>query len=172
MGYTAAQGQSLGIRVMFEGREKYSLLDRYPDGGTSMGTNDATGDFAGWLEGRVASQRYLDVSNGVTGAPPDHHGDRSVALAAPPARRRRRGRQGRAVAVLEVSADAGPGRLRRRAPTRRRRCACSWTTASAVRRLPRRRRQLEVVAAPGSFDSMSAFLTWAREQYASGEGMR
>lgn len=67
MGYTDVQGQSLGIRVMFRGREKYSLLVRHSDGGTSMGTNDATGDFAAWLEGRVASQHSLDVSNGVTG---------------------------------------------------------------------------------------------------------
>ena len=32
--------------------------------------------------------------------------------------------------------------------------------------------ELEVIAAPGSFDSMDAFVSWAREQYASGEGMR
>jgi hypothetical protein len=31
---------------------------------------------------------------------------------------------------------------------------------------------LEVVAAPGSFDSMSAFVDWARDQYSSGKGMR
>jgi hypothetical protein len=67
MGYTDVQGRSLGIRVMYKGREKYSLLVRHSDGGTSMGTNDATGDFAAWLEGRVASQHSLDVSNGVTG---------------------------------------------------------------------------------------------------------
>lgn len=67
MGYSEVQGQSLAVRVMFEGREKYSLLVRHSDGGTSMGTNDATGDFAAWLEGRIASQRSLDVANGVTG---------------------------------------------------------------------------------------------------------
>lgn len=67
MGYTDVQGRSLGIRVMFRGREKYVLLVRHSDGGTSIGTNDATGDFAAWLEGRVTSQGSLDVLNGVTG---------------------------------------------------------------------------------------------------------
>ena len=32
--------------------------------------------------------------------------------------------------------------------------------------------ELEVVPAPGSFDSMDAFISWAREQYTSGGGMR
>ena len=31
---------------------------------------------------------------------------------------------------------------------------------------------LEVVPGPGSFDSLDAFISWARKQYASGEGMR
>jgi hypothetical protein len=32
--------------------------------------------------------------------------------------------------------------------------------------------ELDVVPGPGSFDSMGAFVSWARQQYASGEGMR
>jgi len=169
MGYTAAQGQSLGIRVKFEGREKYSLLTREPDGGTSMGTNDATGDFAGWLEGRVESQRTLDVANGVVDEPPAApetdpsnwlrlQGDSSVVGA-------------KGVVVLEVDADPDLGDF-----------ALGADRTGAVRVLVDERArfaayrvingELDVVAAPGSFDSMTAFLSWARQQYSSGEGMR
>ena len=31
---------------------------------------------------------------------------------------------------------------------------------------------LDVVRGPGRFDSLDAFVEWARSQYASGEGMR
>ena len=169
MGYTTAQGQSLGIRVMFEGREKYSLLTRYPDGGTSMGTNDATGDFAGWLEGRVASQRYLDVSNGVTGAPP-------TTTETDPSRWLRLQPDddvvaGKGAVLLEVrpSADLGDFGLGAEQTAAVRVLVDEAARFAAYRVVDG---SLEVVAAPGSFDSMSAFLTWAREQYASGEGMR
>ena len=169
MGYTAAQGRSLGIRVMFEGREKYSLLTRYPGGGTSMGTNDATGDFAGWLEGRVASQRYLDVANGVVDGPP-------LAPGADPSNWLRLQGDGRVVGasgvvVLEVDADPDLADF-----------ALGADRTGAVRVLVDEQArfaayrvidgELEVIAAPGSFDSMTAFLGWAREQYSSGGGMR
>lgn len=168
MGYTEAQGQSLGIRVMFKGREKYSLVVRHADGGTSMGTNDASGDFAGWLEGRVASQRSLDVLNGVTDGPPGAPAD--------PSRWLRLQGDGdvvgaKGVALLEVDADPDLADF-----------ALGADRTGAVRVLVDERPrfaayrvidgELEVIAAPGSFDSMSAFLEWARQQYASGEGMR
>ena len=169
MGYTTAQGQSLGIRVMFEGREKYSLLTRYPDGGTSMGTNDATGDFAGWLEGRVASQRYLDVSNGVTGAPP-------TTTETDPSRWLRLQPDGDVVAgkgavLLEVrpSADLGDFGLGAEQTAAVRVLVDEAARFAAYRVIDG---ELEVIAAPGSFDSMTAFLGWAREQYSSGGGMR
>jgi len=169
MGYTAAQGQSLGIRVMFRGREKYSLLTRDPDGDTSMGTNDATGDFAGWLEGRVRSQRSLDVGRGDSPdagvlATPDEWlslgPGGSIESASP------------FVAVMEVREDvdllgsfatgadrAGVARLQiTGTPT-----FVAWRVVDG---------RLEVVEGPGPFDSMAAFVGWAREQYASGEGMR
>nr|WP_300047631.1 hypothetical protein [uncultured Nocardioides sp.] len=169
MGYTAAQGQSLGIRVMFEGREKYSLLTRNPDGDTSMGTNDATGDFAGWLDGRVASQRYLDVANGVTGAPP-------TTTDTDPARWLRLRPDGDVVAgegavLLEVRATADLGDFALGAD----RAAAVRVLVDEVARFAAYRvvdGSLEVVAAPGSFDSMSAFVDWARDQYSSGKGMR
>ena len=169
MGYTESQGQSLGIRVMFEGREKYSLLVRQPDGGTSMGTNDATGDFAGWLDGRVESQRTLDVLNGVTNGPPSTtQTDPSAWLRLQP--------DGKVVGadgtvLLEVDADPDLGTF-----------SLGADRSGAVRVLVDERARfaayrvidgdLEVIAAPGSFDSMTAFVSWAREQYASGEGMR
>lgn len=70
MGYTGKQGWSLAIRAMYEGREQYSLMAYFSDGGTSTSTVDATGDFAGWLEAAVGSQRFLDDANGVN-APSD-----------------------------------------------------------------------------------------------------
>ena len=169
MGYTAAQGQSLGIRVKFEGREKYSLLTREPDGGTSMGTNDATGDFAGWLEGRVESQRTLDVANGVVDGPP------AAPETDPSNWLRLQGDSGvvgaKGVVVLVVDADPDLGDF-----------ALGADRTGAVRVLVDERArfaayrvingELEVVAAPGSFDSMTAFLSWARQQYSSGGGMR
>ncbi len=53
MGYTPDQGQSIAIRVMYEGREVYSIIAAFGVGDWSTNTNDATGDFAGW----VADQR-------------------------------------------------------------------------------------------------------------------
>jgi hypothetical protein len=169
MGYTAAQGQSLGIRVMFEGREKYSLLARHPDGGTSMGTNDATGDFAGWLEGRVASQRSLDVANGVTGAPPaTTTSDPSGWLRLQPDGEVV-GAEGTVLLEVRPSADLGDFGLGAEQTAAVRVLVDEVARFAAYRVVDG---SLEVVAAPGSFDSMGAFVDWAQEQYASGEGMR
>src|SRR5690606_33900893 len=66
MGYTPGQGQSTAIRVMYQGREKYSLIASFGAGDWSINTNDATGDFAGWVAVNVATQQTLDVANGVT----------------------------------------------------------------------------------------------------------
>lgn len=168
MGYTSSQGQSLGIRVMFRGREKYSLLTRDADGGTSMGTNDATGDFAGWLDGRVRSTRLVDGTDadspdaGVMDTPDEWLSlapDGSIASATP------------YVAVMEVregvdlgsfatDADrAGVARLQVTGMPQ----YVTWRVVAG---------ELEVVAAPGSHDSTNEFVSWARQQYASGEGMR
>jgi hypothetical protein len=169
MGYTAAQGQSLGLRVVFEGREKYSLLTRYPDGGTSMGTNDATGDFAGWLAGRVQSQRTLDVANGVFRTPP-------ATTDTDPSRWLRLQTDGDVVAgegveLLEVETDPDLGRFADGgAQTGAVRVAVDGATRFAAYSVVLG--ELEVVPAPGSFDSMDAFVSWAREQYTSGAGMR
>lgn len=169
MGYTRSQGQSLGIRVMFHGREKYSLLTRDVGGGTSMGTNDATGDFAGWLAGRVASQRSLDGLNGITDGPPG-------TPETDPSRWLRLQEDGDVVAaggavLLEVDADPDLGDFGLGADrTGAVRVAVDERARFAAYRVVDGR--LEVVAAPGSFDSMTAFVRWAGEQYASGEGMR
>jgi hypothetical protein len=169
MGYTRAQGQSLGIRVMFEGREKYMLLARHADGGTSVGTNDASGDFAGWLAGRVASQHYLDVANGDVGPPP-------TTTDTDPSRWLRLGPDGDVVAgkgavLLEEqpTADLGDFALGTDHSAAVRVLVDEVARFAAYRVIDG---ELEVVAAPGSFDSMGAFVDWAREQYASGEGMR
>ena len=163
-----AGSRALGIRVMFRGREKYSLLTRDVDGATSMGTNDATGDFAGWLAGRVASVRALDGTADSAGTSvletPDKWlsigPDGSIESATP------------FVAVMEIreGADlvgsfatdtdrAGLARLQVTGTVR----YVAWRVLAG---------DLEVVPAPGSFDSMAAFVRWAGEQYASGEGMR
>ena len=168
MGYSRSQGQSLGIRVMFRGREKYSLLTRDVDGATSMGTNDATGDFAGWLAGRVASQRVIDGTADPAGPSvlesPDEWlsigPDGGIESATP------------FVAVTEVregadlvgsfatgSDRAGLARLQVTGMVQ----YVAWRVLAG---------DLEVVPAPGSFDSMTAFVAWAGEQYGSGEGMR
>ncbi|SEB75443.1 hypothetical protein SAMN04489844_0991 [Nocardioides exalbidus] len=65
MGYTATQGRSIALRVVFDGVEKYTLVVGHDDG-TSMTTHSATGDFGGWLAGVKQSQHTLDVANGVT----------------------------------------------------------------------------------------------------------
>jgi hypothetical protein len=134
-----------------------------------VGTNDATGDFPGWLAGRVASQRYLDVANGVTGAPP-------TTTDTDPARWLRLQADGDVVAgkdavLLEVRATADLGDFALGADQ----AAAVRVLVDEVARFAAYRvvdGSLEVVAAPGSFDSMSAFVDWARQQYASGEGMR
>jgi len=169
MGYTADQGQSLGIRVMFEGREKYVLMTRTPDGSTSVGTNYASGDFAGWLAGRVESQGSLDVLNGVTDGPP---GEPETD----PSRWLRLQKDGDVVGagdvvLLEVDSEPGLGDFGLGADrTGAVRVLVDERTRFAAYRVMGG--ELEVIAGPGSFDSMSAFIAWARQQYASGEGMR
>jgi hypothetical protein len=168
MGYTPEQGRSTAIRVMYQGREQYSLIASFGTGGWSINTNDATGDFAGWVATNVRNQQNLDVVNGVTASSGDASGqpwltldDQGGLASARPG-----------VVIAEVRADVDLGDS----------FSVGSAAAGVVRLLVDGRSELaayrvvdgtlDVVRAPGSFESMDAFITWAREQYASGAGLR
>ncbi len=168
MGYTPDQGRSTAIRVMYAGREKYSLIASFGPGDWSINTNDATGDFAGWVAANVRNQQTLDAANGVTPSAGDAGDQAWLVLDADGAITTARS----SVVIVEqrTSVDLGEN------------FSAGATSAGVVRLLVDDRSEyaayrvidgsLDVIAAPGRFDSMSAFITWARGQYASGEGMR
>lgn len=167
MGYTKEQGRSVGIRLMVDGKEQYALLTVYPDG-TSGNIVWKTGDFAGWLAGAVRSQQTLDVANGVTPSSGDASGQPwlvldgsgNVATARP----------GVVISEQRAGVDLGES------------FGAGATETGVVRLVVDGRSEfaayrvidgtLDVIPAGGTFDSMSAFIDWARGQYASGVGMR
>ena len=167
MGYTEDQGRSVGIRVMMDGKEQYALLTVYPDG-TSGNIVWKTGDFAGWLAGAVRSQQTLDAANGVTSSSGDTgdqpwlvlDGSGNVVTARP------------GIVVTEQRAGVDLGES----------FGAGATATGVVRLLVDGRSEfaayrvidgtLDVIPAGGTFDSMGAFIDWARGQYSSGAGMR
>ena len=170
MGYTEAQGISFGLRVMLDGRERYSLLTSVGEGTDgSTTTVAATGDFAGWLDQAVRTQRELDVVNGVTPS----SGDTSDApwLVLGEDGTVRGARDGIVVVEVQEPVDLGATSF-----------ADGSTRTGAARLVVDGRSEyaayrvlggtLDVVPGGGRFASLSAFLVWARGQYASGEGMR
>jgi hypothetical protein len=167
MGYTAAQGHSLGIRVMKDGKEQYGLLTVYPDS-SSATMVWKTGDFAGWLAQAVRSQSTLDVMNGVSPSSSDTSGMPWLALSA--GGEIEAARPG--VVIVELRADVDLGGNFGQGATR----------AGVVRLVVDGRSEfaaytvwdghLNVEPAGGTFESMSAFIAWASAQYATGDGMR
>ena len=168
MGYTPDQGQSIAIRVMYEGREVYSIIAAFGVGEWSINTNDATGDFAGWVATNVRNQQTLDAANGVTpssGGTNDQRwlvldGSGNVSTARP----------GVVITEQRPGVDLGES------------FGAGATATGVVRLLVDGRSEfaayrvidgtLDVIPAGGTFDSMAAFIDWARGQYASGAGMR
>lgn len=167
MGYTAAQGHSLGIRVMKDGKEQYGLLTVYPDS-SSATMVWKTGDFAGWLAQAVRSQSTLDVANGVTPSSGDTSGMPWLALS--PGGEIEAARPGVVIVELRTDVDLGAN------------FGQGATRAGVVRLLVDGRSEfaaftvwddaLNIEPAGGTFESMSAFITWATAQYATGDGMR
>lgn len=169
MGYAEDEGRSLGVRLMVDGREQYALVTAYPNDGMSAMNVQRTGDFEGWLAQAVRSQRTLDVANGVTDSTGDDSGGQSW-LALNTAGDITSPRPG--IVIVEQRTDVDLGES----------FSMNATAAGVVRLLVDGRSEfaayrviggtLDVVPAGGTFDSMSAFIEWAREQYASGSGMR
>lgn len=167
MGYRPAQGSSLAIRVRFEGREQYSLMAAFPSSTSTM-TNDASGDFEGWLAGVVASQRTLDEANGVTRQSGTPSPDEWLALGPDGQVRPATDR----VEVLEVrdGVDLGETFAAGTDRTGVVRLRIDGGTICAAYRLAGG--VLEVIPGGGRFTSLDSFVTWARAQYASGQGLR
>lgn len=167
MDYTEDQGRSVGIRVMMDGKEQYALLTAYPADSTSATVVFASGDFAGWLAQAVRTQRTLDVANGVTPSAGDTSDMPWLVLDAQGAVEVRAG-----VVLVEqrTSVDLGDN------------FSDGSTSAGVVRLVIDGRTEyaayrvidgsLDVIPGGGSFDSMGAFITWARNQYSSGAGLR
>jgi hypothetical protein len=155
---------------MYQGREKYSLIASFGTGDWSINTNDATGDFAGWVDANVRSRRSLDVLNGVTtprGSTDRSDPDTWLRLTPDGLVEATAGN-----ALLEARVDVDLGGS----------FALGADRTGAVRMLVGGRPEnvayrivdgrLEVIAGPGSYATLGDFLAWARQQYASGEGMR
>jgi hypothetical protein len=168
MGYTSDQGHSVGLRVIYQGVEKYTLAVTNHDGtASSMHTNSASGDFPGWLAGKVELQRGLDAANAdspdATVETPDTWltlgADGSVVPATP------------FVSVTvsrEVDLGGGFALGADRTGVARLQVAglpefVAWRVVDD---------ELEVIYGGGRFESLDAFVRWARQQYASGEGLR
>lgn len=170
MGYGPAEGRSFGLRVIYRGVEKYSLVAGNLDGSSvSLNTNTATGDFASWLADKVSVQRSLDVYNradapdtSITETPEEWLAlgpAGSIESASP------------FVAVMAVrDVDLGEGFAMEADRTGVARLQVAGSTELVAWRVVAG--ELEVVRGPGRFDSLDAFVDWARQQYASGEGMR
>lgn len=168
MGYPAGLGRSVGIRVMMYETEYYSLLTAHPDDSSSMTTVRATGDFDGWLDQAVRSRTTLDVANGVTQSSGDTSGQPwlvldgsgDVATARP----------GVVISEQRAGVDLGES------------FGAGATETGVVRLVVDGRSEfaayrvidgtLDVIPAGGTFESMAAFIDWARGQYSSGAGMR
>lgn len=168
MGYTAAQGTSIAIRVMFKGREHYALIARFGDDSSSSMYNTATGDFEGWLAGQVQSQATLDSANGVI--PSSGSADPRGWLRLTEDGEVESTRSDIVIVETRVDVDLGEGfaqdsdragavRLIVDGESR----VAAWRVVDGT---------LEVISGPGRFDSLTAFIGWARQQYASGQGMR
>lgn len=170
MGYAPGSTRtSIGIRVMFRGEERYSLIAAEDDersGGTSLHTNTATGDFAGWLDYRVGLQRTLDTTGDTTASATETSdawltldSDGAVASASP------------FVAVVETrQVDLGDGFALESDRTGVARLQVAGLPEFVAWRVVDD--ELEVVYGGGRFESLDAFTDWARQQYASGEGLR
>lgn len=169
MGYSSEQGTSLGLRVMFRGEEQYSLLTSYDDGAsTSTSTVASTGDFPGWLDQAVRTQRSLDVANGVTPSSGETVDGPWLVLTAGGSVRG--ARDGVVVTESREEVDLGASFADGATRTGAVRLVVDGRTEYAAYRVVGG--TLDVVPGGGRFDSMAAFLEWARAQYASGTGMR
>lgn len=169
MGYTPRQGSSVALRVRAEGREQYSLMTATADGSTSTQTVDATGGpFRAWLDQAVRTQRELDVANGVTA--PSGTGAPGELLRLTPAGRVTTA--GEAVVLLgqDTDVDLGPAFAAPAATTGAVHLLVDGADQYAVYRVLDG--ELDVIPAGGGFDSLPAFVAWARQQYGSGEGLR
>ncbi|WP_416954591.1 hypothetical protein ACNKF0_20220 [Nocardioides sp. T5] len=170
MDYTPVQGASVGLRVVYQGVEQYSLIATTADGSVSTHTNSASGDFTGWLAAKVQLQQGLDRANGVTGAPASADStdpgtwlrldDRGLVTAT----------EGNVLLEVRVDVDLGDSFALGADRTGAARMLVAGRPEHVAYRVVDGR--LDVISGPGSFDSLDAFLTWARQQYASGEGMR
>lgn len=169
MDYTSAQGVSLAVRAIQAGQERYSLMTADTEGGTSTSTVEATGDFAGWLDGAVRTQRTLDVANGV----PASEGAQSLPdtwLTLGSDERVVAGSPGVVVLATRPDVDLGAAFSRGADRTGVVRLSVDGVLEYAAYRVVDSR--LEVIAGNGRFGTLQDFVTWARSQYASGQGLR
>ena len=171
MGYRPKQGYSMALRVMYEGEERYSFMSLTRDGTSlSTTTHAATGDFPGWVAGVAETERTLDEMNGVRGSGGADAADASTWLELGPRGTPVPTRPGVVATEVRADVDLGAGFAPPGATTGVMRLVVDGTSRVAAYRVIDG--QLDVISGPGRFESLSAFITWARGQYASGEGMR
>ncbi|GAA1915242.1 hypothetical protein [Nocardioides hwasunensis] len=170
MGYRAAAGSSMAIRATFRGRETYSLMALTGTDSSSTISARATGDFPGWLASTVATQRSLDEANGVGGADGTSDGDGADGwLRLDADGKVEAARSGVVVVEQRTSVDLADFDRGAEASGVVRLVVDGDARVAAYRVLDSR---LEVISGPGHFATLTDFVDWARQQYASGEGMR
>ncbi len=169
MGYRPKQGYSVALRVMHRGAEKYSFMSLTQDGTSlSTTTHAPTGDFAAWAAGVAETERTLDELDGVRGS--SGADDPSTWFELGPQDAPVPARPGVVPVEVRADVDLGDGFAPPDATTGAMRLLVDGRSRVAAYRVVDGR--LEVISGPGRFESLSAFIVWARGQYASGEGMR
>ncbi|PUA79777.1 hypothetical protein [Nocardioides currus] len=168
MGYTRRGWTSVGLRSTRGAEEKFTLAVMQGKGSTSIHTNDAVGALADWLVTAVATQRTLDVANAATGggevepvAPAATMTSAGELLASEGARLVRQRRAGDLPPAL-----AGQGDHVVAAEVRTADGATVWVLGRVVAG------EAIVDSYTTAFADLDAFVDWASQQLASGEGLR
>lgn len=170
MGYQRPGWTSVAMRAVRGGEASFVLVSFHSDAdgsGTSIFSNDAVGSLSAWLEGTVASQRTLDEANtdssGVVTAEDQSvvmnpNGEWHVFGGVRILDSRRRDALpeplralGETVVAAQVAAADGSTEW-----------ALGWVLGS----------EPDEVISTAEFADLDAFITWAAEQHAAGEGLR
>lgn len=168
MGYTLVQGTSVGLRTIYDGTETYTLLAGSNDGGVSLVSTAATGDFTGWLAGVVQTQHTLDVANGLTGPMGTIPPDKWIRVA--PNGQVESGSDEIVLVTVRHDLDLGEIFGVGADQTGVVRLRVGEQPQVVVYRVIDSR--LEVIPGGDWVGSLSAFATMVRKQYASGKGLR
>lgn len=170
MGYLKPGWTSVGLRAVRDGEESFVLIARSTDesgDATSIFANDAVGSLAAWLEGAVASQRTLDAGSSSDG--------KLVTADEQPVVMTPRGEFhvfGGVQIVESRTGDELPAPLRALGDTvvAAQVTAADGSTEWALGWVADD--QPDETISTAEFADLDAFIAWAAQRHASGEGLR